>query len=518
MIELIKFRYLRNLSNFYGWDEVQVNDKIEYVEKFGDSLRFKQINLFVGENGSGKSSILDAIRSLKDTHLIPSIARENPPNRISPLFEVSFTEGSSISITFLAPEKGIPSSISSERSFALTVSRFPYVIKSKETLQKFPLKKEGLRFELPNSERIKFWAKDLNIPRNNCSKIFSVLNEHLHHLVGVSHYDSYCEDAESRMAYAQNNPCFSLLEDDIVQLITSDDSSAMNYIQYDYLPHGWRHLISLLSFLDNANESDICLIEEPEVHLHPKLQKLMMVLVSKYTKEKSLQIFIATHSATVINSSDNDNITLHHTKGHEISVIEGLNNDVLNELGYKASDILQANGIIWVEGPSDRVYLEVWLEEYIQQEGKPIPLEQLDFEFMYYGGAILNHYGEDKDLIKILSVNRNGIIIMDNDNHFDGTEFKNSTKERIYKRYNNSKNLYSWITEGYTIECYTNSVFFNEHFVQCPEKKVSVINSMSKVAISRKYSKNRQLGSKDIKSSNLRAHLEKMYNTIISWS
>lgn len=33
--------------------------------------------------------------------------------------------------------------------------------------------------------------------------------------------------------------------------------------------------------------------------------------------------------------------------------------DALDDLGVKASDLLQANGIIWVEGPSDRAYIHL---------------------------------------------------------------------------------------------------------------------------------------------------------------
>ncbi len=32
-------------------------------------------------------------------------------------------------------------------------------------------------------------------------------------------------------------------------------------------------------------------------------------------------------------------------------------NSILSDIGFKASDILQANGVIWVEGPSDRIYI-----------------------------------------------------------------------------------------------------------------------------------------------------------------
>ena len=36
--------------------------------------------------------------------------------------------------------------------------------------------------------------------------------------------------------------------------------------------------------------------------------------------------------------------------------------NLLDDLGVKASDLLQANCAIWVEGPSDRIYIKKWLE------------------------------------------------------------------------------------------------------------------------------------------------------------
>ena len=32
--------------------------------------------------------------------------------------------------------------------------------------------------------------------------------------------------------------------------------------------------------------------------------------------------------------------------------------EVLSNLGIRASELLQSNGVIWVEGPSDRVYIK----------------------------------------------------------------------------------------------------------------------------------------------------------------
>ncbi|WP_273048309.1 AAA family ATPase [Pseudoalteromonas sp.] len=516
MIQTIKFRYLRNISNFHGYKKIG-KEKVP-VKQFGEPLQFDKINIFIGENGSGKSSIIDAIRSLKENQLIPSITRENPPNQISPLFHVSFSDGSSVTIEFLHPDSGRPSSIEMKRTFNLTIIFGSVTFTENISLPKYPIQKTELNWKIPNSERIKFWDSNLslNIPRLRCTQLFSELNQYISNFVGVSHYDANIDDKETRESYAKNNPCFSLLADDIVQIIPSDDSSMVNYLQYEFLPHGWRQLISLFNFLKGTSENDICLIEEPETHLHPKLQKIMMNVVRNYIKEKKLQVFISTHSATIINSCSNKNVALYHTQGHQVTRVDNLNSEILSDLGYKASDILQANGVIWVEGPSDRIYIQCWLEEFIKN--KSITLEDLDYEFMYYGGAILSHYGEESGLINILSLNKNAIIVMDNDNEFDGKHFKNPVKERIFKYYNGKNNLYSWITENYTIECYLQPSFFNKYFEYTKDLRVKTLKSKPKVSIAKKYVCNSEFPTQDLKSDNLNYHIEKMYETLLLWS
>lgn len=57
-------------------------------------------------------------------------------------------------------------------------------------------------------------------------------------------------------------------------------------------------------------------------------------------------------------------------------------------MDVKASDILQSNGIIWVEGPSDRIYLKRWLELFTPNEYE----EGKHYQFLYYGGRLLSQY------------------------------------------------------------------------------------------------------------------------------
>ena len=116
----------------------------------------------------------------------------------------------------------------------------------------------------------------------------------------------------------------------------------------------------------------------------------------------------------------------------------------------KASDLLQSNGIIWVEGPSDRIYIKKWLEVLTENryvEGK-------NYQFLYYGGRILSHYAaeEETELISILTTNRNAAIVIDSDKKSQNAKI-NDTKRRIVDEFRKLR-MFSWVTQGKEIENY----------------------------------------------------------------
>ncbi|BCH07707.1 hypothetical protein MesoLj131c_19650 [Mesorhizobium sp. 131-3-5] len=139
--------------------------------------------------------------------------------------------------------------------------------------------------------------------------------------------------------------------------------------------------------------------------------------------------------------------------------------DILDDLDIRASDILQANGVIWVEGPSDRIYLNKWIELLSDDELK----EGVHYSIMFYGGKLLSHLHamapEDANkLISLLALNRNAAILMDSDRHFgkpaDGKKPArkprmklNDTKTRL-KDELSAMGGYVWITEGREVENY----------------------------------------------------------------
>lgn len=199
-------------------------------------------------------------------------------------------------------------------------------------------------------------------------------------------------------------------------------------------------------------KSIIYAFEEIENNLHPALQRRVFEYLYNYAKENDARLFITTHSNVAINAfyGKEKCSVLHVTKDNGLSRVHLIESGkekaaILDDLDVKASDLLQSNGIIWVEGPSDRIYILKWLESFTPFDC----IEGRDFQFMYYGGRLLAHYTADNEyadseLIKVLTVNRHAAIVIDSDKKFANSRI-NDTKKRVKKEFE-SLGLFCWIT------------------------------------------------------------------------
>lgn len=163
--------------------------------------------------------------------------------------------------------------------------------------------------------------------------------------------------------------------------------------------------------------------EELENNLHPSLLKRLFVHLQKEVTQKNCHFFITTHSNVVVDlfSSDENTQLIHVYKdstGYHSKTIESYSDKkgLLNDLGNKASDLLQANGIIWLEGPSDWIYLNKWIEIFSSGELK----EHIHYECAFFGGSVLCHFSgnepkADNQRIEILNINSNAILVADSD-------------------------------------------------------------------------------------------------------
>lgn len=206
-------------------------------------------------------------------------------------------------------------------------------------------------------------------------------------------------------------------------------------------------------------EEYIFMFEELENNLHPSLQRRLLKYIEDLTMDGCI-FFLTTHSNVMLDTfQNNENVnTLHVIKNPDktvniINATDGIQkNDILNDLGIKASDILQSNGVIWVEGPSDRIYINKWINLWSNGKIK----EGKHYQCVFYGGRLLSNVAltekEENDLINLLNVNRNSIILIDSDKKNKQASI-NTTKKRIEEEANKN-NILCWITKGREIENY----------------------------------------------------------------
>lgn len=211
------------------------------------------------------------------------------------------------------------------------------------------------------------------------------------------------------------------------------------------------HQVVILAAAATLLTNTVVCMEEPEIHLHPLLQRK---LLNYLAHETTNQYVIATHSAHMLDADVASIFHLTHDTRSGTKLDRATTPvqraGICADLGYRASDLVQANAVVWVEGPSDRIYIRKWIELL-----EPSMVEGIHYSIMFYGGRLLNHLtADDPDVDEFISLrrlNRQIAILIDSDRIKPRARI-NATKRRVVDEL--STEGFAWVTHGYTIENY----------------------------------------------------------------
>ncbi len=221
------------------------------------------------------------------------------------------------------------------------------------------------------------------------------------------------------------------------------------------LGDGVQALIMLTFPIFMAEPGSFIFIEEPELNLHPGMQRIFLEVLKKFSEdeEKNLTFFMTTHSnhfldLTITEDAPVSIFTLRkneESKKFEIRNVHSGHNEPLELLGVQNSSVYIANCSLWVEGPTDRRYIRKYLDLYIDEKKKTPFKEDLHYVFFLYGGILLNNYSLEEAIpssdekIRANRLNNRFMLVADKDD--------SPAKQEIHKlRDKLRKNGFEYVT------------------------------------------------------------------------
>jgi len=253
---------------------------------------------------------------------------------------------------------------------------------------------------------------------------------------------------------------------------------------------GSKEILSLLTEIEIVGgEVPIFMIEEPETHLHPDAQRVLLDAIRDVSKESSTQVLVTTHSDVFVNEVDPEGlIRAERTpSGSEYRRIDPDEISAeLSDLGYERSGLLQARAVVFVEGRSDKQVLTSFAEtvgETLIDQGIHI----IDLE----GEG--NMHADGQSLVKLLTEFDIPYLFILDSHGSDPVKKKNELLDSVNAPRGNwnitPDDVFIW--EGYGIESYLLNAEAIASLLNTNEKEVSRIINKSQADSSPAESLNR---------------------------
>lgn len=240
------------------------------------------LTILVGPNNSGKSTIIEAVHLLNSSNDIIPISSRNMKNNGKIKIEAEDLNGNTRTVE------------STDNNGAFTQKKH-------------------------NNKNVEYWPNNMNTFILSSKRAFSS-TFHNNNYQNRENYKGNVSDSDYRSEsnlnnnfggrlltiYKNRNEFDSCLEKIIspIPKWTIESSSSNNlYLEFsfDKVKHssngagdGYINIFNIVDSLYDSTEDNIILIDEPEISLHPDLQRKLFRLLVEYSKDK--QIIISTHS------------------------------------------------------------------------------------------------------------------------------------------------------------------------------------------------------------------------------
>jgi hypothetical protein len=447
-----------------------------------------RLMIVVGPNAGGKSTVIDLFRALADARLWPSLQRENYPGEDFSGFDIegAFTlsvrfskytpdakQGFDWSTITAAAQRG-----SDEGAAQVLASKYGEAgdwIEPLQTLLDTLVRVPVAYFPATGRYPAEGLGDDA---------LVDLLNELSPHFPSV-------------LANKQLAP-FKRFQGEAagagrIGILFKDDGGQHGFVHRSALPLGWMQLVSVLAFMRGCAPGTLVLLDEPDRHLHPSLQRVMLEQIAVEADRLGAQVVVATHSSVLTNPELGRRVgakVVVVARGRCEELVDARR--VLDDLGVTSGDLVQANGLIWVEGPSDRLYLKTWIELYALAHGLPVPIERVHYAFVSYGGALLKHLALTEthaDKLDLRAVNRNFYVMIDRDLSRDDAGPLGAEKQRFLDEAAALGRLPElWVTQPYTIESYLPAAWDGaRRFVETDDAGRTRVISISKVELAARF-------------------------------
>lgn len=387
------------------------------------------INAIVGKNNSGKSSILHAIDMAGLALEVNAWDRFQPKLAVKDLF--SDTGDFAIDLTY---EDNSTIKISTNPGFGPTKSPDPNDAQKFKSILIWPDVGTGM---LQRQHRTPQWIINQVENRNfanvdSLQILFAIKFYALRNERGLTQktYDDLLEEIKKYF------PDIEEVESDR----TETDIATLTYKEYGkkldilYSGSGLKHFIDVLLKATISN-AKILLLDEPEMGLHPDLQRRFISYLKKLAEEKHLQIFLATHSQVLLNYADSISYyRIINSKGSRklLRVNDDAIHTLLSDMGIRPSDVFNQDICLMVEGSSEIVFFTHIIRELYKSEFEKIAIGVVQ----YAGSAAEGIISGDINISNIVPAQKYTYWLRDRDTippdppSAESTRFRNALKKQ----------------------------------------------------------------------------------------